>query len=114
MEVRQAFMWTVLLLAGQATDVLTTDFDRARGTLESMPITSGLLEQGGIALLWGTKLLLVAAVATALVVTARWAAPSRPGSRIVFRFALVCTQAVTIGLVCVSLTNALLLGSLIH
>jgi hypothetical protein len=104
----------VLLLTGQATDVLTTAMDRARGALESMPLSSGLLDRGGIALLWGTKLLLVAAVATALVLTARWAAPGRPGSRIVFRFALVCTQAATIGLVCVSLTNALLLGSLSH
>lgn len=114
MEVRQALLWTVLLLAGQTTDVLTTAVDRARGALESMPVSSGLLEHGGIALLWATKLLLVAAVATALVLTARWAAPDRPGSRIVFRFALVATQAATIGLVCVSLTNALLLGSLTH
>lgn len=113
MEVRQALIWTLLLLAGQTTDVLTTAMDRARGALESMPVSAGLLEQGGIRLFWGTKLLLVAAAATALVLTARWIRPGRPGSRVIFRFALVSVQAATIGLACTSLLNALLLNSLI-
>jgi hypothetical protein len=111
-EIRQALLWTVLLLAGQATDVITTYVDRARGTLESMPVSSNLLQQGGIALFWGTKLLLVAAAATALVLTARWIRQGRPGSPIVFRIALVSVQAVTIVLVGASLMNALLLGTI--
>ena len=111
-EIRQALLWTVLLLAGQAMDVVTTSLDRARGALESMPVSSVLLQQGGIGLFWGTKLLLVAAAASALFLTAIWIRLGRPGAAVVFRLALVAVQAVTIGLVCVSLMNTVLLGSL--
>jgi hypothetical protein len=111
-ELRQALLWTVLLLAGQATDVITTYVGRARGTLESMPVSSGLLQRGGIALFWGTKLLLVVAAATALVLAARWIKQGRPGSPFVFRFALVAVQGVTIVLVGASLMNALVIGSI--
>jgi hypothetical protein len=112
-EERQALLWSVLLLFGQATDVLTTAVDRERGALEAMPISAQLLEQGGIALFWGTKLLLVAAAALVLLITARWIRFGKPGSRVVFRFALIGAQASTLGLVWVSLTNVALLASLI-
>jgi hypothetical protein len=111
-EVRQALLWTVLLAAGQALDVITTMVDRARGAVEAMPISSALLDQGGIGLLWGTKLLLVAAAAAALFLTARWIRAGSRGAVVVFRLSLVCVQAVTIGLIGVSLVNAILLGSL--
>jgi hypothetical protein len=113
-EIRQAALWTALLLAGQATDVLTTYLDRARGALESMPVSAHLLERGDIALLWSTKLLLVAAAGTALLLTARWAARDRKASRITFRLCLVAVQAATLGLVWVSLTNVALLSSLLN
>jgi hypothetical protein len=63
-EIRQATLWTALLLAGQTTDILTTALDRARGALESLPVSARLLELGGISILWSTKLLLVAAAGT--------------------------------------------------
>jgi hypothetical protein len=114
MEIRQATIWTLLLLAGQLTDVGTTALDRARGALESMPVSARLLEQGGIELLWSTKLLLVAAAGTALLLTARWSRRQHPASRVTFWFCLVTVQAATLGLVFVSLTNVALLGSLIR
>jgi hypothetical protein len=114
MEVRQALLWTALLLAGQTTDVITTAVDRARGTLESMPASARLLELGGLGLLWSTKLLLVAAAGTALLLTARWARRDSRRSRTTFRFCLVAVQAATVGLVWVSLTNVALLSSLLQ
>ena len=114
MEIRQAILWTALLLAGQTTDLITTALDRARGALESMPISARLLEQGGIGLFWSTKLLLVAAAGTALLLTARWAGRDSQRSRTTFRFCLVAVQAATIGLVFVSLTNVALLSSLLN
>jgi len=113
MELRQALIWTVLLLAGQATDVITTSVDRARGALESMPMSSGLIQQGGLGLFWATKVLEVGAIATALFLAALWIRAKRPGAPVVFRVALVCAQALTIGLVFASLLNAALLGSLV-
>lgn len=112
MEVRQASIWTGLLLATQSTDVLTTAMDRMRGALESMPLSARLLEQGGISLLWETKVLLVVAAGAGLLLAARWVRPGRRVSQITFRFALLAVQAATVGLAWVSLSNAVLLGSL--
>ena len=113
MEIRQAAIWTGLLLASQATDVLTTTLDRTRGALESMPASAQLLELGGIGLFWSTKLLLVAAAGIALLVAARWARGDQRASRITFRFCLVAVQAATLGLAWVSLTNLQLLSTLL-
>ncbi|HKW70338.1 MAG TPA: hypothetical protein VJP81_07115 [Candidatus Dormibacteraeota bacterium] len=44
MEVRQAIMWSSLLLGSQATDTITTAIDRARGAIELMPISARLLD----------------------------------------------------------------------
>ena len=114
MEIRRAALWTALLLASQATDVLTTTFDRARGALESMPISAHLLDMGGIGLFWSTKLLLVAAAGTALLLAARWTRRDQQASRITFRFCLVAVQGATLGLAWVSLTNLQLLSSLVN
>jgi hypothetical protein len=67
---------------------------------------------GGIALFWGTKCLLVAAAAAALLIAARWVRPERQVSRITFRVALLCVQAATVGLAWVSVNNVMLLQSL--
>lgn len=114
MEIRQAALWTALLLAGQATDVLTTTLDRARGALESMPVSDRLLELGGVGLLGSTKLLLVGAAGTALLLTARWARRDLRASRTTFRLCLVAVQAATMGLTWVSLANLALLTSLLR
>src|SRR5436190_448187 len=60
-EVRQALLWSGLLLGSQATDTLTTAIDRARGAVEMMPISSRLLEVGGVALFWTFKVMVAAA-----------------------------------------------------
>ncbi|TMB41428.1 MAG: hypothetical protein E6J53_10580 [Chloroflexi bacterium] len=112
MEVRQALLWSGLLLGGQATDTLTTAVASARGAMESMPWSARLLELGGIGLFWGAKLLLVATAATALLLAARWVQPERRYSQVMFRFALASVQVATIGLAAVSLHNTVVLGSI--
>ena len=113
MEIRQAALWTVLLLAGQTTDTLTTAADRARGALESMPFTADLLNSGGIGLLLTTKLLLVVAAGGVLLLTARLTRRGHPASSITFRVCLVAVQVATIGLIGISVSNVALLGSLL-
>ena len=106
-------LWSGLLLGSQATDTLTTAVDRARGAIEMMPVSSRLLEVGGIALFWTFKLLIVASAAAALMAAARKVgADERRVSRITFRIALVAVQAVTIGLAAVSLSNLALLTTI--
>jgi hypothetical protein len=112
-EVRQALLWSGLLLGSQTTDTLTTAIDRARGSVEAMPISARMLEVGGIALFWGFKVMIVASAAAALIAAAHKVRdePHRL-SRLTFRFSLVAVQAVTIGLAGVSLSNLVLLGSI--
>ena len=105
MEIRQALLWSGLLLGSQATDTLTTAIDRARGAIEAMPVSARLLEVGGVALFWGFKVLIVASAAAALMAAARMVRTDHRLSRITFRAALVGVQAVTICLVVTSLSN---------
>jgi hypothetical protein len=79
-----------------------------------MPVSAGLLELGGIGLLWSTKLLLVAGAGTGLLLAARWTRGNHRASRLTFRFCLVAVQAATIGLVWVSLSNVALLNTLVR
>jgi hypothetical protein len=112
-EVRQAVLWSGLLLGSQATDTLTTAMDRARGAIEMMPISSRLLEVGGITLFWTFKVLIVASAAVALIAAAHKVRDEdRRLSRLTFRIALVAVQAVTIGLAFVSLSNLALLTAI--
>ena len=110
-ELRQALLWSGLLLGSQATDTLTTAVDRAKGALESMPISARLLEVGGVALFWSFKVLIVASAAAALIAAARAVRRDHRLSHITFRASLVAVQAVTICLACVSLSNLALLAS---
>ncbi len=105
-------MWSGLLLGGQTTDALTTAIDRARGAIETMPVSARLLEVGGIALFWGFKLLIVATVAVALLTAANLVREGHRVSRITFRLCLIGVQAATIGLVFASLSNLALLSSI--
>ena len=111
-EVRQAVLWSGLLLGSQATDTLTTAIDRARGAVELMPISNQLLEVGGVALFWTFKLMIVASAAAALMAAARKVREDHRLSRITFRISLLAVQAVTIGLAVVSLSNLALLTSI--
>lgn len=105
-------LWTGLLLGSQTTDTLTTAVDRARGAIESMPVSARLLEVGGIAMLWGVKLLIVATVAVALFTAAALVRDGHRLSRITFRLCLVAVQAATICLAMASLSNLALLSSI--
>jgi len=111
-EVRQSLLWCGLLLSSQTTDTITTGVDRARGALEMMPVSGRLLDIGGIALLWGFKLLLVVAATSVLLMAARAVKPEHRLSMFTYRAALLAVQVATVGLVWVSLHNAVLLGSL--
>lgn len=111
MELRQAWLWSGLLLGSQATDTLTTAVDRARGALEAMPVSARLLEVGGVALFSTFKVLIVASAAAALVGAARAVRQDHRLSRLTFRVALISVQAVTIGLAMVSLSNLAVLSS---
>lgn len=104
-------LWSGLLLGSQATDTLTTAVDRARGALESMPVSARLLEVGGVALFWSFKVLIVASAAAALIAAARAVRHDHRLSRITFRASLVAVQAVTIGLALVSLNNLAVMAS---
>jgi hypothetical protein len=111
-ELRQALLWSGLLLGSQATDTLTTAIDRAKGMMELMPVSAQLMNVGGVALFWIFKLLIVAGAAAALVAAARMA--DQHGhwlSRFTFRASLVAVQVVTVCLACVSLSNLALLSS---
>ncbi len=113
MELRQALLWSGLLLGSQATDTLTTAMDRARGAVEAMPISARLLEVGGLALFWTFKVVIVASAAAALVAAANMVRrdPHRL-SMFTFRLCLIAVQSVTICLAGVSLSNLALLGSI--
>lgn len=112
-EVRQAILWSGLLLGSQATDTLTTAMDRARGAVEAMPVSARLLEVGGVTLFWTFKVLIVASAAAALLAAARkFREDPHRLSWITFRVSLIAVQAVTIALAFVSLNNLALLGSL--
>jgi len=111
-EVRQALLWSVLLLGSQATDTITTALDRARGAIEASPVSARLLEVGGIALFWGVKVLIVASAAAALWVAARKVREDDFLSRLTFRACLAAVQLATIGLAGVSLGNLIVLSSI--
>jgi len=111
-EIRQAVVWSGLLLGSQATDTLTTAIDRARGAVEMMPISSRLLEVGGVALFWTFKVMIVASAAAALVAAARKVREDERLSVVTFRVSLVAVQAITIALAAVSLSNLALLTAI--
>ena len=106
-------LWIGLLLGTQTTDAITTAIDRARRSIESMPVSARLLEVGGIALFWGFKLLIVAGAAAVLIAAARKVREEDHRlSRLTFRVSLIAVQAVTVCLATASLSNLYLLTSI--
>lgn len=99
-------------MGSQATDTLTTAVDHARGAVEAMPVTSRLLEVGGVALLWTFKVMIVASAAAALLAAAQMVRKDQRRSQITFRVCLMAVQAVTIGLAAVSVSNLALMTSI--
>jgi hypothetical protein len=109
---RSSFVWISLLGAIEAMDILTTDLGRARGAVESMPISAAVLNEGGMALFIIVKLALVAAGATAVLLAVLWVRHDRPGAGWVYVFTLSAIRVTTVALAIVALHNAVLLQSL--
>jgi Domain of unknown function (DUF5658) len=109
---RSSLVWISLLAAIEAMDILTTDIGRARGAVESMPISAAVMNEGGMALFILVKLALVAAGATAVLLALMWERKGRPGAGWVYRFTLSAIRVTTVALAIVALHNAVLLQSL--
>ncbi len=109
---RSSFLWISLLAAIEAMDILTTEVGRARGAVESMPISAAVLNEGGMALFIIVKLALVAAGATAVLLALLWVRKGRPGAGWVYIFTLSAIRSTTVALAIVALHNAVLLQSL--
>lgn len=103
-------MWSGLLLGSQTTDTLTTAVDRARGAIETMPVSARLMDVGGVAMLWGFKVLVVITVAVALMTAASLVRHGHRLSQITFKVCLSGVQAATICLALVSLSNLAILS----
>jgi hypothetical protein len=109
---RSSLVWISLLAAIEALDIVTTDIGRARGAVESMPISAAVMNEGGMALFIFIKLALVAAGATAVLLALLWVRKGRPGAGWVYVFTLSAIRVTTVALAIVALHNAVLLESL--
>jgi len=109
---RSSILWISLLAAIEAMDILTTEVGRARGAVESMPISAAVMNEGGMALFIVVKLALVAGGATAVLLALLWVRKGRPGAGWVYVFTLSAIRLTTVALAMVALHNALLLQSL--
>src|SRR5229473_1035994 len=109
---RSSLVWISLLAAIEAMDILTTEVGRARGAVESMPISAAVMNEGGMALFIVVKLALVAGGATAVLLALLWVRKGRPGAGWVYVFTLSAIRLTTVALAMVALHNALLLQSL--
>jgi len=103
-------IWIVLLAAAQVADVLTTGVDMSRGGVEANRLVSTLLEVGGLGLVAGLKLLLVAAMALACLQLQRYAnVHSSLQVRAAHTFVWRALQLSVVGLVLVAVHNTALL-----
>jgi len=109
---RATVVWIALLGAIEFTDILTTAIGRAKGAIESMPISAAVMNEGGMVLFVVVKLGLVAATAMAVMLALRWMRSGRPGAGALYSFTLSSIRVATVALAIVSLHNAMLLRSL--
>src|SRR5579859_3133514 len=109
---RATAVWIMLLGAIEFTDILTTAIGRARGAIESMPISAAVMDEGGIVLFIAIKIALVGAVTISVLLALRWMRSGRPGAGTLFTFTLSSIRVATVALALVSLHNAVLLTSL--
>lgn len=112
MESRLSLIWLGLLGVIESTDILTTAVDRARGSIEVMPLSAAVLDQGGLVLFVTLKVGLVAAAAAAVLLALRWLRFKRDHARAMYVYVLSAIRMATVALAIVSLNNALLLKSL--
>jgi hypothetical protein len=109
---RACLVWIALLGAIESMDILTTDLGRARGAMESMPISAMVINEGGMVLFIVVKVALVVAVAIAVLLALRWMRRGREGAGVLFSFTLTSVRIATVALAIVSLHNAVLINSL--
>ena len=73
-------LWMLMLGLGQLADLLTTQAAMARGAVEANSVAAGLLNTGGLGLLWAVKASLVLAMGLAVLLVRRyWLGPERRG-----------------------------------
>jgi hypothetical protein len=111
-ESRLILIWVALLGVIESTDILTTAVDRARGSIESAPLSAAVLDQGGLVLFVTVKVGLVAAAVTAVLLALRWIRYKRYRARTLYAYVLSAIRVTTVALAIASLNNALLLNSL--
>jgi hypothetical protein len=111
-EFRLSLIWVGLLGVIESTDLLTTAVDRARGSIELVPLSAAVLDQGGLVLFVTVKVGLVAAAAVAALLALRWLQYRRDHARTLHAYVLSAIRLATVALAIASLNNALLLNSL--
>ena|ERR1700682_2182278 len=105
--------WILLLAGAQLADVVTTGVAMAYGGVEANRLVAVLIAQGGLWLVFGLKLLLVAAMAIACLLLKRYAAahPSRQ-ARAAHAFVWRAIQVSVLGLILVAVHNTALLAQI--
>jgi hypothetical protein len=109
---RACLVWIALLSAIESMDIMTTDLGRARGAVESMPISAAVINHGGMMLFVVVKVALVIAVAAAVLLALRWMRRGRDGASILYYFTLSSIRIATVALAIVILHNAVLIKSM--
>lgn len=112
MEARLGLIWLGLLGVLESTDAITTAMDRARGSIESMPISAILLDAGGMGLFVTMKVAVVIGASTALWFSLRWLGSRRAHARALYSYVLSAIRVGSVAIAIASLNNALLLRSL--
>jgi len=112
MESRLSLIWVGLFGVIESIDALTTAVDRARGSIELVPLSAAVLDQGGLVLFVTLKVGLVAAAAAAVLLALRWLRYKRDHARTLYAYVLSAIRMATVALAIASLNNALLLKSL--
>lgn len=105
--------WILLLAGAQIADVVTTGVDLAHGGVEANRLVADLLARGGLELVFGLKLLLVAAMAIACFVLSRYAS-AHPSlhARAAHAFVWRAIQVSVVGLLLVAAHNTALLAQI--
>jgi len=111
-ESRLSLIWVGLFAVIESIDALTTAVDRARGSIELVPVSAAVLDQGGLVLFVTVKVGLVAAAAAAVLLALRWLRYKREHARTLYTYVLSAIRMATVALAIASLNNALLLKSL--
>jgi Domain of unknown function (DUF5658) len=105
--------WILLLAGAQLADVMTTGVAMAYGGVEANRLVAALLAQGGLWLVFGLKLVLVAAMGIACLLLKGYA-QAHPSlqARAAHAFVWRAIQISVLGLVMVAVHNTALLAQI--